>query len=413
MLTPIRQNSYLYNTTSEIQKNAVLNRGFIESMGVEVPFALMANNKDERIERLMRAVWFVFASFVAPVIFMPRINKHVLKNSKIAENAGETLILRVSKKYLTKNADYMLEGFKKTAEELEKNPKFKDASIHFNNVLKNFPDKEKLRENLIKAHQHIFSLEFALSSLLAISNPWVINYITEKRTKRNGYVGEFKMADKEYTDKNAVNHEKTKKIKMALSFLFPILPAIIIPKIASKAILKPIGKLGTIGKFLKNNAHIFDYKDAVYASKAACFGIMAFGDFPSYMLACRDKHELKLRSTGFSFIIAMLFAGDFILNNIVGRISDNIFKTKLMNREGFENTGFLKNFLMHVNSFEKLNAMPHLSKVNKRAALAMYWGNFALTTALLGFGLPFILNKGLKKDVAKDQKNISKDTTKP
>ena len=97
MLTPIRQNSYLYNTTSEIQKNAVLNRGFIESMGVEVPFALMANNKDERIERLMRAVWFVFASFVAPVIFMPRINKQVLKNSKIAENAGEALILRVSK----------------------------------------------------------------------------------------------------------------------------------------------------------------------------------------------------------------------------------------------------------------------------------------------------------------------------
>lgn len=406
MLPPINKNLPLYNLTSKIENNAILNRGLMETFGVEIPWTIMGNNKDEKIERLIRAAMYTLASLIIPVISMPFINKLILKNTGIIKNIGEAAILRVSKKYLTKDADLMLNGFKETAKELAKNPKFKDISTHFNNVLDRFPDKEKLRKDLIKAHQHIFSIDFAISSLFTISIPWISNYITEKRTKRSGYVGEFKIADKKYTDKMTQKHEKSKKYKIAFSYLLAAIPAFVIPKLLSRAMLSPVSKLGSIGKFFKNKAHLFDYTKAIYMSKAAYAGILAFGDFPTYMLACRDKHELKMRSTAWLYMIAMLFGGDHVLNNATGRLCDKKFGTTLMNREGFEKAGFFKKLLMSPKRFEKLDLISNVSKLTKKAALGMYWGNFILTTLLLGFGLPYIQNKMLRKDVKEDQKNI-------
>jgi len=384
----------------------------MESLGVELPFALMANNDDEKTERFMRMTWFMLASFVAPVITMPFINKQVLKRVIKDIKPEEKAILRVSKKYLTKGADYMIEGFNKTKGELEKNKKFEGVSEHFDNVLERYKGKEEqLREKLIKAHQQIFSLDFAVASVLAVINPWVMNYVTEKRTKRVGYVGEFKMAGKDYTDKTSEKHQKIKNVKMAISIALPLVQALLIPRMLAKSMLKPAEKLGSMGKFFKNKAHLFDYTGAIYASKAAYFGIMAFGDFPSYMLACRDKHELKLRFSGFGFVLATLFACEPVLNNLAGRFSDWKFGTALMNRKGFENAGFLKNLLMPVKSLKDIN-MSSASKLTKKAALGMYWGNFALTTTVLGFGLPFILNKVLKKDVTEAQKKFLDGTSK-
>jgi hypothetical protein len=409
MPIPIGQNSPFYNMTSGIEKNAVLNRGLLDVFGIEVPFAWMANNRDERIERFARASLFLFASFIAPVITMPLINKFVLRHHGIIKNSDEANILRVSKKYLTKNSDYMIEGFKKTANELEKNEKYKEISKKFENVLNSYTDKEKLREKLIKAHQHIYSLDFGVASVLAVSIPWLSNFITEKRTKRVGYVGEFKMADQKYTDLMAEKHEKYKKYKMALSYLFALTAAVAIPKMLGRSMLLQSSKLSSLGKFLKEKAHHFDYTDTIFMSKAAYLGIMVFGDLPSYALACRDKHELKYRSSAWAYMVAMFFGGDFLLNNIFGRLSDKKLKTTIMKREGFEKAGFWKKFLMPVTKFEKLNSIPNVTVKTKKIALCMYWANFILTTALLGFGLPYFLNRGLKKDVTKEQKAVFKN----
>lgn len=404
MLLPVGQNLSLYNLSAGIERNPVLNRALMESIGVEVPFSLMANNKDEVIERFIRGAIFVFASFIAPVVTMPLINKFVLKKSGIIENEAEAIILRVSKKYLSKDTELLKKGFEKTAEELEKNPKFKDASAHFEKVWNSFSNKEELREKLIKVHKKIFSTDFAISSLLFVSIPWLGNYITEKRTGRIGYVGEFKMADKKYTDKMAESHQKTRRYKIALSTVLAMIPALIIPKLASKAMLKPVKN--PIMKFFKNTAHIFDYTDSVFLSKSALFAIMLFGDLPTYMLACRDKHELKYRTEAALYMIGMLFGGEPVLNNIFGRLCDKIKGTTIMNREGSEDSSLWKDFKLHPHKLEKLKTMPEASQLTKKLALGMYWGNFVLTTALIGIGMPFVMNKKLRKDVKANQKNL-------
>jgi len=408
MLTSIAQNpSSVYNTISSVQNNAVLNRGLMESLGIEIPYSLMANNKDERIERLSRAVCFILGSFVAPVITMPLINRVVLNKVIKDIKPEEKVVLKVSKKYLTKGADYMIKGFNKTKSEIEKNIKHKNQAESFTDVLIKYKGREEeLRQKLIKAHQHIFSLDFLVASWLVVSNHWVNNYFTEKRTKRSGYVGEFKMAEENYTDKMAENHEKTKKIKMCASYLIAAASAVLFPRLLAKSTLLPADRLNPITKFFKNSAHHFDYKNSIYASQAALFSVMLLGDTPSFIMSCRDKHETKYKTTGLAFMFLMLFGGEPLLNNMTGRFSDKHFGTNLMNTKGYEKAGFFKKMLMPVKSLQDIN---HSSASNhtKKTALGMYMGNFVLTTVLLGIGLPFILNNILKKDVAKDKKLYS------
>lgn len=402
MVLPVSSN--LYSISSSIQSNATLNRAVMEVGGIEIPFAIMANNRDERIERFIRASFFVTASFVAPVVTMPLLNKFFTKKANIIKNDKEVDILRVSKDFLTKDSSKMEEGFRETAKELQlkdKN-KFQDVGKHFNNVLARFPDKEVLRRELVKTHNKIFLADFLVASLSAIAVPWVSNFITEKRTKRSGYVGEFKIADENYTDKMSEKHDSLKPAKIGVSVAIPVLASFGISKTLANSMLKPEEKLGHIGKFLKKNAHMFDYKNTRFMSRAGYFAVMLAGDMPSYMLACRDKHELKMRATGWAFALAMLFGGDFVLNNLIGRASDAKLGTNLMNKKGYENAGFFKKFLMGANSLDKISQMGKAAKKTKQAALIMYWGNFALTTIMLGFGLPFVTNRQMKKDVQKD-----------
>lgn len=403
MAAPLSSN--LYNISASIQSNATLNRGVMELGGVEIPFTIMANNKEERVERLMRGVLFLAASFVAPVVTMPVLNKNFSKIAGIIKNNKEIDVLKISKEYLTSDTDRMLEGFSKTSEELKKSKnkeKFKDIDRHFKNVLERFPDKEILRQKLVKAHSKIFLADFLIAGLLSIAVPWGSNFITEKRTKRTGYVGEFAIADKKYTDKMAEKHESIKKKKLVISCLFPILASIGLAKLHYNSMIKPAAKLGYVGKLIKKNIHKFDYKNAIFMSKAAFFALMVFGDMPAYLLACRDKHELKMRTTIWTFLTAVMFGGDFVLNNITGRICDAKLGTTLMDKKGHEKSGFFKKFLMDTHDMEKLNKMANVSKKTKKAALIMYWGNFALNTAVMGFALSFIVSRQMKKDVKKD-----------
>lgn len=396
--------SNLYNLSSYIQSNATLNRAMIEVCGVDIPLIVMANNRDERIERAIRGNLFVFTAFVAPLISMPFLNKFFLKKEGLLEHPDEKHILQISKEYLTKeNPEKLKEGIKKTVQELEntKKPKFKDCAKHFDNILKRFP-AEQLRHKLIKVHKNVFLADFLIASICSVTLPWLSNYITEKRTNRKGYVGEFKIAGENYTDKMAEKHEKFKALKIGASFVLPIIAGLGITKGLHNAMKLPEASLGRIGKSLKKNIAMFDYKDAIYMSKMGYLATMFAGDLPSFILSSRDKHELKMKISVWTVLLGMLFGGDFILNNIAGRAIDKGFGTKLMDTKGFEKSGFFKKCLMHVNSFEKLNKMAKVSSATKKAALAMYWGNLALTTIFLGFGLNMVTNRNMKKDVKKD-----------
>lgn len=395
----------LYKTSTYIQSNTPLNRAMMEGGGVEVPFIIMANNKDERIERAIRMNLFMLASFVAPVVSMPYLNRFFLKKEGL-ENNKEFSILKLSKKYLVSDG-LIPEGIEKLKEDFKDNKKINidEMNRYFDNMLKT----KDLRKKLIKVHKNVFLTDFLIASLLAVSIPWVSNHITAKRTNRLGYVGEFAIADKNYTNKMTSKHEKNKKIKTAIAYASSITAAFSTAKILQNAMGKPVEKLGKAGKFLKKNINLFDYKNAIYMSKMSYFTVMLTGDLPSFLLACRDKHELKMRLTSWIFHLGMLFGFDFLLNNVTGRLCDKYLHTTLMDRENFHNKGKFNKLFMNTNSFEQLNKMKNVSPLTKKIALGLYWGNLAATAAFLGYGVCKITNMNMRKDVKNDLKNQQRE----
>ena len=98
-------------------------------------------------------------------------------------------------------------------------------------------------------------------------------------------------------------------------------------------------------------------------------------------------------------MIAMFFGGDFVMNNVLGKLSDKIFKTKVMDGNS------LKSF----KDIEKLTGKT-LNK-SKKAGLVIYWTSMVANCMLLGFGLPAILNRMLENNIQKEnalkQKNLN------
>ncbi|MEI8128854.1 MAG: hypothetical protein WCG95_04465 [bacterium] len=112
----------LYNLTSNIQTNMVLNKGLLEIGGIAVPNTIMANNKVEARERAERESLFFSLAFIAPFGFLPLFNKSFLKLNKISDkfNGFDDKIMHLSKKYLTKDGKYLEEGVKELLKTFKK-----------------------------------------------------------------------------------------------------------------------------------------------------------------------------------------------------------------------------------------------------------------------------------------------------
>lgn len=139
-------------------------------------------------------------------------------------------------------------------------------------------------------------------------------------------------------------------------------------------------------------------KKSKYMSKTIFFIIIALIDYPCCLISSRDKYELKDRMIHIGALISMFFGGDFLLNNILGRMSDKFFNTKVME------TGkgsFLKNFTLSQKNMEKIISLKDAR--SKKASAAIYWASLLINMLILGIGLPAILNKILKNDIAGDK----------
>lgn len=368
----------LYNTTAKIQENTLLNRGIIEVGGVNIPQIMMSNNKDEAIERSIMQVLYFSMSFLSPFILLPFFNKRALKSTGIVKNFNnsEKRILEVSKKYLTGSADEMVSGIRKTAKELSN--KDKNITSDFENILNRFNDKDELRQKLIKAHEKVFRNDYLTTTAMWGLTPWICTETTEKRTHRKGFSAAYKLRDDTINEKK---YQNSKKKKFCATVLLSALSAMIFPKLIIKGIKS--GKL-------KNHAELFDYTKAMFMSKTIFAMMWLLYDYPNQLIQSRDKDELKDRSIRIGAMIAMFFGGDFVLNNISGRISDKVFKTKIMN--GFS----LKSF----KDIEKLEG--NTLKKSKQAGIIVYWTSLLANCMLLGFGLPAILNRMLRKNIQKE-----------
>lgn len=341
----------------------------------------MSNNKDEAIERSIMQTLYFSMSFLTPFIFLPFFNKRALKATGIVKNFknSEKRILEVSKKHLSGTAKEMVDGIKKTAKELS--AKDKNIEKDFENILNRFSDKEELRQKLIKAHEKVFRNDYLTTTAMWGMTPWICTETTERRTHRKGFSAGYKLKDDDIDEKE---YQNSKKKKFAATVALSVIPALVFPKLIMKGI-----KSGE----LKKHAELFNYTNAMFMSKTI-YAMMWLSDYPNTIIQSRDKNERKDRAIRNGALLAMFFGGDFILNNVFGRISDKFFKTKIMNGS------LLKPF----KDIEKLEGKT--LKKSKRAVIIIYWTSMLANCMLLGFGLPAILNRMLRKNIQKE--NIQK-----
>lgn len=393
----------VFALTNTFEVNNVANKGLMEIGGYAIPNVVMANNKVEARERAEKASLAFSFSFLAPLVFLPLLNKSFLKSYKIAKhfNNKENLIMNLSKKYLAKDADYMIKGINELKEELK--GKHKNVEQTFNTILEEFKGREhELQKKLIKVHDKVLLCNFILTGALMGSVYWISNAITKKKTGREGFSAEYKMADKNYVEGKAQKYKKERNANILESAGILATGALSLSMIFKK------GMLSKRENLIKKYASTLDYKEGIYMSRAVLLLISLFGDIPNTLLSSRDDEELKYNIIKNGALYGIFFGGDLILNNIVARILDRTCKNvKLVNKENLSKDASLyKKLTAPLYTLKEISQKnswaPEIINKTKKFKAAMFWSNFIAVTVFMGFGTPYFLNKMVKKKVKED-----------
>ena len=404
--TPKNSFKGFYEITTTVQENTLLNRGLLDIGGCAIPQAIMSNNKDEAIERLTGSGLYFAMSICSPFLMLPFLNKHFLKSNGIVKDFKglEKHIMQVSKEYLTKDGKYLAEGIRETAIELDKKKKG-NGKCHqaFENILKRFKGNEdELKEKLINVHKNVLKYDFLSTAWFGCAVPYIATGLTEKRTHKKGFSAAFDMVGQQNVDDK--KYEREKRYKMLTSAMI----ATVFPLITPKLLMNSITKGG-----LKKYASLFNYTDGKFLSKAIYALTWALCDYPSSLVSARDKLERRDRAIRNSALFVMFFGGDFAINNLAGRFLDKYTGTKIMlraeispNLKGKERIKqFFKDFRLLPRDFSKLDnimASPEVIHKTRKYGSALYWFSLLSNMALIGFGLPAVLNRMLRNTIKRD-----------
>ncbi|MDR1168819.1 MAG: hypothetical protein LBK53_08050 [Heliobacteriaceae bacterium] len=380
-----------YNSTTMIQENSLLNRGILDLGGIGIPQAAMSNNKTEALERgTMSALYFV-ASFLTPFIMLPFFNKKFLSSQNIIKDFtnNEKLIMEVPKKYLTKGTDYLFEGIRKTADVI-KNDKLRkvkvDPTQDFENIIKRFAGRgDELHAKLVKTHEKVLMWDFLTTSWMWVSIPWLVTESSRLFTKRDDFSALHKMkAQEKFNEKK---HKEDKLKHLGLTALLATLPGLITSKVVMKAVTSKSDNI------IKKYANNFNYTQGKFMSKTIFALMWGLSDYPAALVSSRDKHERKDRSIRFGAMAVLYFAVDPLVNLALGKASDKVLKTRLMDKRGIKD----------LRQISEMKDVPeHILKRTKNAAAGIYWTGILMALAALGFGLPALMNAMLRNTIKKE-----------
>lgn len=381
----------LYNLSTKVQENTLLNRGILDLGGVGIPQAAMSNNKTEALERGVQSGLYFVASFLTPFILLPFFNKRFLSSSGIVKEfkGNEKMIIEVPKRYLTKGKDYLIQGIRETAQVIktDKLRKQADPTEAFETIIKRYKGKEgELFNKLTKVHEKVLFWDLLTTCWMWVSIPWTITEGSKLFTKRDDFSAVHKMKKEDKVDEDKLKKDKQKRF--ALTALIATLPAFLVSKSATKAITAKSGNL------IKKYADNFNYTRGMFISKTLFALIWALADYPSSLISARDKYERRDRSIRYGGMMVAYFAVDPIVNHGLGWVSDKFLGTQVLNKGKFRG-------LREIGDLEGLS--PKVLRRTKIAGAGIYWTGILAAVAALGFGLPAFLNAMLKKEIRKEK----------
>lgn len=393
----------IYNATSYVQDHTLINRGITTLGGSTFPQCVMSNNKYEAQERaLMGGIYFV-ASYLTPILLIPLYNKHFLKNKGVIKNLNDAggKIIQVSKKYLTPDAD-LKKGLEESAKIFDKKSGTNKYQKAFEEIYNRYNNPEKLKKDLLSVHEKILMTDFITTGAMWSAIPWIATEFTQHRTKRKDFSAGFELKqEKNISDKE---NKKSKLKKLAWNIAFSVIPGIFFAKTITNGLSSK--SVNPILKKIADNPRNFDYTSGTNMSKTIYAAIWVLSSFPAKLISSRDSNERKDRALRDIGLFTMFFGGDFLINNIAGRIADKIFGTKIMDDRG-KNLNFIQKFKMPLKNFralEQSNDIPvELLKKTKSIGAGLYWFSLLTNTALIGFALPKVLNKFLRHNIEKEK----------
>lgn len=405
--------------TDLMMSNVFLNKAMFDLTGSDIPWVVMANNKEERRERINRASLSVGLIFLSPLLLLPLVNRFAM--SKIVKLTPKLLdnnynAIRLSNKHLV-NAETTEEGLKELSQKplsnevvklfykLRKKP-VPEEKINVEELLKNAKGAdlnskyEDIRKKIITAKNIVLGTDLFLVSGTFGHIGFFNNWQTEKKSGQIGYSAELKMADKEVIEKRAAKFKKQEKIRYGV-FLTALAGLTVGMPMAIRHGL--IHNKGNFGKFIQKHSEKFDYIDAIFMKRLP-LALTFFGAQCGIFMASRNNTERKDNIIRGSNVLAIFFLGDLLLASLLGKASDKLFGTKIL-KEKPEKT-LLNKLLPPVKDLNELKATKCPKTV--RNAKAIFWINFTFLSAMMGIITPHIINKIIKKDVNQDAEKTKK-----
>jgi len=375
-----------YSVTSGLDTNVFLNKALFDVTGSDAPWVIMANNKEERRERINRATVSFGLIFLSPLMALPLINRLAMKKLTPKVFSKEWQAIKLSNSYLG-NAEDTKNGLNQLS---------KDLKIDFKPIIdKVGGDYEKLRKKIVVAKNIVLASDFALVTGSFGHIGFYNNRQTEKKTGSSGYSAEISMADKDTVNKRAENYKKTSKTKYKI--FLTTLGALVLGVPLAIAHGLNTKKINKFSNFVKKHASKFDYNDAIFMDRlplALGLGVAHLG----INLASRNKTETKDNAIRSSIPFAIFFGGDLLMARILSNISDRLLGTKLT--KPAKKPNFLTKILPPVKKLKDLKNINH--PLTKTMGVGIFWFNFVTLAATMGILTPYLINKIIKKDIEKD-----------
>lgn len=222
---PINKESFrsgqFVNASAYLEKNIVLNRAIIDMCGCDIPWVVMANNKQERIEKAIRYSIVFAIGFLSPILTLPFSNRIAMRSfSKLTDSffSNNHKALHLSNEFLTSDKK-MMEGLKELSEKTVASPverllawlkikPVKPQVLDVADLVKKAGSEKQLREILINKKNGVLCSDLIFSCMTLGSVNFINNHLTAKRAGQKGFSAEFNMAEKKIVKKERTTTKK-------------------------------------------------------------------------------------------------------------------------------------------------------------------------------------------------------------